>query len=130
MQEASHRRASVVEHHASAVPFSAWKEFGNDSVLPGGGGRVGERLRSRRWSRLGGASVRLPDLGTTAMIIRQTLNFGANLVGGIILGVLAVAVVQMCRYKREERLEPRYPRRREPSVTPQTPEVSAAASAI
>jgi hypothetical protein len=64
------------------------------------------------------------------MIIRQTVNFGANLVGGFILGVLAVGALQTCRRMcREERLEPRYSPPPEPSTTP-TSESSATAAAI
>jgi hypothetical protein len=65
------------------------------------------------------------------MIIRQTLNFGANLVGGFILGVLAVGALQTCRRMcREERLEPRYSPPPKPSTTSPTSESSAAAAAI
>ena len=64
------------------------------------------------------------------MIIRQTLNFGAHLVGGALLGVLTVGALQMCCHVCRERLEPRYPRPSEPSTAQQTSESSAAAAAI
>ncbi len=64
------------------------------------------------------------------MIIRQTLNFGAHLVGGAILGVLTIGALRMCRHMCRERLEPRYSPPSEPSTTEQTSESSAAAAVI
>lgn len=64
------------------------------------------------------------------MIIRQTLNFGAHLVGGAILGVLTLGALRMCRHMCRERLEPRYSRPSEPSNAEQTSESSAAAAVI
>jgi hypothetical protein len=75
--------------------------------------------------------MRKADLGKTAMILRQTVNFGANLVGGFILGVLAVGALQTCRRMcREERLEPRYPSPPKPSTPSPASESSASAAAI
>jgi hypothetical protein len=64
------------------------------------------------------------------MIVKQTLNFGANLVGGFILGVLAVGAMRMCRHMCIERLEPRYPSPPKAATTSPTSESSAAAAAI
>ena len=64
------------------------------------------------------------------MIIRQTLNFGAHLVGGAILGALTVGALRMCRHMCRDRLEPRYSPPSEPSTTEQTSEPSADAAVI
>lgn len=74
--------------------------------------------------------MRPEDQEEMSMIIRQTLNFGAHLVGGAILGVLTVGALRMCRHMCRERLEPRYSRPSEPSTTEQTSESSAAAAVI
>lgn len=64
------------------------------------------------------------------MIIRQAVNFGAHLVGGVLLGVLAVAAATMCRHRSEERLEPRQSPPAEPTSAPPPPDTSAPAAAI
>jgi hypothetical protein len=46
------------------------------------------------------------------MIIRQTLNFGAHLVAGAILGALAVVTIRGYRHVGYDRLEPRHPSER------------------
>ena len=75
--------------------------------------------------------MRQAMLGKTAMIIRQALNFGANLVGGFILGVLAVGALQTCRrMRREERLEPRYSPSPKDATPAEPSESSASAAAI
>jgi hypothetical protein len=63
------------------------------------------------------------------MIIRQALNFGANLVAGAVLSALAVALVRYCRHAGRDRLEPRYPPAPEPpgaAPAGETPSESAA----
>lgn len=66
----------------------------------------------------------------TAMIIRQALNFGANLVAGAILGALAVAVTRACRHASRDRLEPRHPPAPEPPSGAQARESPGGAAAI
>jgi hypothetical protein len=44
------------------------------------------------------------------MIIRQSLNFAAHLLAGVVLGALLVGTLKARRtHHREEPLEPRYP---------------------
>lgn len=75
--------------------------------------------------------MRQAIVGKTAMIIRQALNFGANVVGGFVLGVLAVGALQACRcLRREERLDPRYSPPPKPSTPSEASEPSAGAAAI
>jgi hypothetical protein len=62
------------------------------------------------------------------MLIRQTLNFGAHLVTGAILGALAVVAMRGYRHASHDRLEPRYPS--EPPSTPQAREPPGGAAAI
>jgi hypothetical protein len=64
------------------------------------------------------------------MIIRQTLNFGANLVAGAILGALAVVAMRCYRHASRDRLEPRYPPAPEPPSTAQAPGSPGGAAAI
>ena len=64
------------------------------------------------------------------MIIRQALNFGANLVAGVILGVFAVGMMRACRCASADRLEPRRPPAPEFMGGAETPELPGGAAAI
>jgi hypothetical protein len=62
------------------------------------------------------------------MIIRQTLNFGVNLVAGAIVGALTLAVMRACWHAGRDRLEPRHPP--EPPTPAQPRESPGGAAAI
>jgi hypothetical protein len=64
------------------------------------------------------------------MIIRQTLNFGVNLVAGAIVGALAVAAMRACWHAGRDRLEPRHPPAPEPPTPAQPGESPGGAAAI
>jgi hypothetical protein len=64
------------------------------------------------------------------MIIRQALNFGANLVAGLILGAFAIGMMRACRCASSDRLEPRRPPAPESTAGAETPESPGGAAAI
>ena len=64
------------------------------------------------------------------MIIRQALNFGANLVAGVILGSFAVGMMRVCRCASTDRLEPSGPQAPESTGGAETAESPGGAAAI
>lgn len=54
------------------------------------------------------------------MIIRQSINFAAHLLAGVVLGALVVGTIRNRRSAdRDEPLEPRYPPPPEPAPKPE-----------
>jgi hypothetical protein len=105
-----------------------WEEDRDDCVIHGRYSRVGERPAPRRGARDRSEALCRSSVREAAMLIRQTLNFGAHLVTGAILGALAVVAMRGYRHASHDRLEPRYPS--EPPSTPQAREPPGGAAAI
>ena len=64
------------------------------------------------------------------MLIRQALNFGANLVAGVVLGAFAVGMLRACRCGSTDRIEPRRPPASESAGGAESPESPGGAAAI